>query len=311
MPDIIKDLYKMDAGESAFFARELEYVKSQTYDTQYKELKAFTLLPISSEAGVAAEEITYRRYTKVGTARIIADYAHDFPRVDIYGTEYTSKIKSLGDGYGYSIQEIRRSQMVGKRLDVRKAEAARRAVDQEINDIAFNGDSTYGLGGFINASGITAYTVLADGVGASKTWATKTPDQIVRDITGMVSAVMVPTNGIEVPDTLLLPLTQYNYIANTRMGIGNDTTILQYVLKNNPAIKTIDWLTELTTAGSGGVARMMVYKKDPMKLSLELPMAFEQFAPQQKGMEYFIPCHARCGGVIVYYPASIAYGDGI
>ena len=55
----------------------------------------------------------------------------------------------------------------------------------------------------------------------------------------------------------------------------------------------------------------MYLREDPMKLTLELPMPFEQFAPQQTGMEYQIPCHAKCGGVIVYYPASIAYGDGI
>ena len=150
MPDIIKDMYKLDAGESAFFARELEYVIAQTYDVQYKELKAFSLLPISSEAGVGATEITWRQYSKVGMAQIIADYARDFPRADVDGTEHTSKVKGIGVSYGYSIEEIRRSQMVGKRLDQRKAEAARRAVDQKINSIAFSGDSAHGLGGFIS-----------------------------------------------------------------------------------------------------------------------------------------------------------------
>jgi hypothetical protein len=38
---------------------------------------------------------------------------------------------------------------------------------------------------------------------------------------------------------------------------------------------------------------------------------FEQFDPIQKGMEYEIPCHAETAGVIVYYPLSIAYGDGL
>lgn len=306
-----RDLFKLDAGESAFFKRELEYVKSKSYDTQYKQLKGLLLIPVSTEAGEGATEITWRKYTGVGFAKIIADYAKDFPKVDVYGEEVTSKVKGIGASYGYSIEDIRRSQMTGKRLDQRKADMAKRAIDEKINAIALTGDSASGLNGFINASGITEYTVLADGTGSSKLWSAKTPDQIARDITGLVSAVMVPTAGKEVPDTLVLPLTQYNLIANTRMGSYNDTTILQYVLKNSPAIKQIEWLSELTGAGVSGTNRMMAYAKDPMKLTLEIPRPFEQFEAQQQGMEFQIPCHAKCGGVLIYYPLSIAYGDGI
>lgn len=303
--------FKLDAGESAFFKRELEFVKAKSYDTQYKQLKGLTLLPISTEAGEGATEITWRKYTGVGFAKIIADYAKDFPKVDVYGEETTSKVKSIGASYGYSIEEIRRSQMTGKRLDQRKADMARRAVDEKINTIALSGDTNSGLNGLINFPGITEYTVLADGTGASKLWSIKTPDQIVRDVTGMVSAVMVPTAGKEMPDTLLVDLTRYNLMANTRMGTNSDITIMQYILKNSPAIKTIEWLTELATAGAGGTSRMMVYAKDPMKITLEIPRPFEQFEAQQEGMEYQIPCHAKCGGVLVYYPLSVAYGDGI
>jgi len=306
-----KDLFKLDAGESAFFKRELEHVKAKSYDTQYKQLKAFDLLPISTEAGEGATEITWRKYTGVGFAKIIADYAKDFPKVDVYGEEVTSKVKGIGASYGYSIEDIRRSQMTGKRLDQRKADMARRAIDEKINSIGLTGSSADGLSGFINASGITEYTILADGTGASKLWSSKTPDQIVRDVTGIVSAIMVPTYGKEAPDTLLLDLTRYNILANTRMGANNDTTIMQYILKNSPVLKKIEWLTELSTAGAGGTSRMMAYAKDPMKLTLEIPRMYEQFEPQQQGMEFQIPCHAKCGGVLVYYPLSVAYADGI
>ena len=35
------------------------------------------------------------------------------------------------------------------------------------------------------------------------------------------------------------------------------------------------------------------------------------FAEDKKGMSYQVPVHAETAGVIVYYPASIAFGDGI
>ena len=221
------------------------------------------LLPVSTEADEGAEAITFRRYTMLGLAKIIADYASDSPRVDVYGEELTIRVYRVGDSYGWDRNEIRRSRMAGKSLDSRKAMAAKRASDEKINNIAWNGDSDYSINGFIDYPGITEYTVPADGTSSSKTWASKTPDQIVRDITGIVTAIIDPTNGVEQPDTLLLPIDQFMLIANTRMTDGNDKTILRYVLDNNPFLRTIDWLTELKGAGAGGTDRYMVYPREP------------------------------------------------
>lgn len=306
-----QDAMHLDANESVFFKRELEYIKARTYDTKYKQLKAFGLIPISSEANNGATEITWRKYSMVGFAKIIADYAIDFPRVDVYGEETTVKVKDIGDSYGYSIQEIRRSQMAGKRLDQRRSDTARRAIEEKINAIALLGDSLSGLNGIIKYPGITEYTVPADGTGATKTWATKTVDQVVRDITGIVNAIFNTTNGREAPDTLLLPITKYMYLATTRMGSVNDTTLLEYILKTNPFLKKIDWLTELSGAGASGGDRMLCYCNDDQHLSLEIPQPFESFDPIQKGMEFEVACHAETAGVIVYYPLSIAFADGI
>lgn len=306
-----KDIFKLDVNESAFFKRQLEFIKSQTYDTKYKQLKAVNLIPVSTDAPNGADTITFRRFSKIGFAKVISDYANDFPRVDIVGEEQQAQVRSLGDSYGYSIKEIRRAQMAGLNLNARRAETARRAIDQLINDIAFSGDTTYNLQGLISYPGITEYTVPNDGTGSSKLWSTKTPDQIVRDVTGMVDAVVDTTNGIEAPDTLILPLSQYLIIANTRMTDGNDKTIMTYIMENNPFIKTIEWVTELKSAGAGSTDRMMLYARDPRNLTLEIPQPFEQFPPQQKGMEFEVPCHAETGGVIVYYPLSISFGDGI
>ncbi len=307
-----KNPMKLDANESAFFKRELEYVKSRTYDTKYKQLKAMDIIPVSTEANNGATEITYQKFTAVGFAKIISDYANDFPRVDVYGTETTAKIKGVGASYGYSIKEIRSSQYSGKRLDQRRADVARRAIEEKINSIALDGDANCNISGLLDVPGFTEYTVPSDGTGTTKTWSTKTADQIVRDVSGMVSAVLTVTNGREIPDTLLLPIAQYTDIANRRMSSVSDITILQYILKNSPHIKRIDWLTELYHAGAGGsIDRMIVGAFDDLHITLEIPQPFEQFDPQARGMAFEIPCHAETAGIIVYYPLAFAFGDGI
>lgn len=306
----MKNPIKLDVGESSFFRRQLEYIKSQTYDTKYKQLKAFSLIPISTEAPSGADTITFRRFSGIGYAKIIADYVHDFPRVDVFGEEETIKVRSMGDSYGYSIKEIRRSQMAGTNLDQRRADAARRAMDELTNTLSWRGDSTYSINGLIDYPGITEYTVPL-GAGGFKLWNTKTPDEIVADLSGIVTAVIDPTNGREAPDTMIMPIEQYQYITNTRMTGDSAKTILTFFLENNQFIKTVDWVVELKGAGAGGTDRFMVYEKSPRNLTQEFPQMFEQFPEQWKGMEAVIHCHAETAGVVVYYPLSVAYGDGI
>lgn len=308
---IQKNQIQLDANESVFFARQLESIKTKTYDVKQKQLKAFTLIPIATDADAGAEQITYRSFTQIGMAKFGSDYMTDSPRAGVYGTEVKRTVHAVRDHYGYSIQEIRRAAMTGTDLVAREAIAARRAIDEKVNTVALLGDTSTNLPGFLNNPNVTAYTVPNDGTGTVKTWSAKTPDQIIRDIGGLVNAVVVATNGRELPDTLLLPITQYNHIANTPRSTNSDTSILAYILKNNPYLKSVEWVSELAGAGSGATDRMLCYVKDEDHLTLEIPQPFEQFPPQQRNLAFIVECHERTAGTILYYPASVAVGDGI
>ena len=305
----------LDSGETIFFARELENIKSKSFDVKYADLKARSLLPVSSDAGSGAESITYRQYDHLGVAKLISSYAHDLPRADVKGKEFTAPVRSLGSSYGYNLQEIRAAKMVGKPLEQRRANAAKRAIMQLENSIAFNGDAANGLGGFISNPNYTVIAMAADGNQSgfvnSSLWKAKTPDQILRDMNLIANTPFSVTKGIEMPDTMLMPLDQFTFISSTARSANSDTTILEYFLKNNPFIKSVDWLNECKGAGVSGSDIALVYRKDPDALTLEIPQDFEQLPVQEKGLEFQIPCHSRLGGVLIYYPLSIARGDGI
>jgi len=301
---------KLDAGETVFFARELEFIKSKSYDVKYAELKARSLLPISYEAGPGAESITYSQYDHLGLAKLISNYANDLPRADVKGKQFTAPVRSLGASYGYNLQEIRAAKMVGKPLEQRRANAAKRAVLQLENTIAMFGDAEHGLGGFLSNPNITVVSV-PNGVSGTSYWATKTPDEILKDLNTVANTPFNITKGVEMADTMLLPLNQYTQIASTARSANSDTTILEYFLKNNPFIKSVDWLNELKGVGVAGSDSMLAYRRDPDALTLEIPQDFEQLPVQEEGLEFTIPCHSRLGGVLIYYPLSIARGDGI
>lgn len=310
MPEKITSV-TLDANESIFFGRELEHIKAKTYDVKYPLLKATQLIPVSTEAGPGAEVITYEQYDQVGTAKIIASYADDLPRVDIKGKEFSAKVRSIGESYGYNLQEIRAAQMAGKPLTSRKAEAARRANDQTVNKIAWFGDAANGLVGFIGHPNVPVGIVPADGTGSSTLFVNKTPDQILRDMNNLCNGIITLTKGVESPDTLLMPLAQFTRISTTARSSTSDTTILEYFLKNSPSVRTVEWVNELAGAGTNGTDIMVAYSRSPDRISLEIPQPFEQLPVQERGLEFVVPCHSRCGGVILYYPLSASVSEGI
>ena len=298
-----------DSNLSAFFLRELESIEAQSYDTKYKMLKAFDLFPIDTSDNAGAATSTYRRFTKMGVAKIICDYADDAPRVDVYGEEVTTKIYTVGDSFGYSRQEIRESQMTGKNLNTMRAETAKRASDEKLNSLAWSGDSNYNISGFISYSGITAYST-PNGAAGTPQWSTKTPDEILADMNGIVTSVINSTNGVEQPNTMIMPISQHRLISTVRVTDTNET-ILSFYLRTNGIINKVDWVTELSGAGTGSSDRFMVYNNSRSNLAFKIPLPYQQLPPQEKGYGFEILTETRTAGIVIYYPLSVAYGDNI
>jgi len=300
----------LDANESIFFLEELEHVKSRSYDVKYPELLARRLFPLSQEVDSGAETIAYETYDHVGAAKIIHSYANDLPALEVSGKKTVRQVYSEGISFGYSLQDIRNAQMAGKSLTNRKANGCRRQMLSLENKLAFHGDSTTDIPGFIGSANINAVTIPA-GAATTTPWDTKTADEILNDVTLMVTAIVDGSNGVESPNTLLLPIEQYTLISTKPRSTTSDTTILEFMLKSNAWISEVIPVYELKGAGASGKDTMMLYDRNPEKLTLEVPQDVEFLKPQEKALYYEVPVHARTAGVIIYYPKSIAQGDGI
>ena len=305
---------------SVFFARELDHVKAKSYDVEYPELTALNTFPISSEADSGAETITYYTYDKTGLAKIIDNYSTDLPRADVTGKPSLAVIKSVGDSYGYSAQEMRASRLAGKSLDTRKAESARYQIDSIINKIAWRGDEESGLMGVLSAGqNIPLFTITAGADSSKTTWLEKTADEILMDVNGMQKQVAKVTKNVERPDTLCVPADVYMDISTRRIP-DTSTTVKAFLLEHAPYLKEIISTAELDAdsvdtnpyaKATGGQGAASLFKNGPMKLTLENPMPFYQYPLQVRNLETVIPCEARTAGVIVYYPLSALIAVGV
>nr|DAE92081.1 MAG TPA: major capsid protein [Myoviridae sp. ct5xZ3] len=320
VPALATDALRFDSAEDAsiFFARELDYIKAKSYDKIYPEFTALNHFPITHEVPEGAESTTYYSYEKTGMAAIISNYATDLPRADVKGEPTTAYIKSMGDSYGYSVQEMRASRQAGKSLDTRKAESARYAIDRTTNTIAFAGDKKHNLMGMLSTdNNVPLYTLSSVEVGSgqkSTKWKDKTANQILDDINGMFGYQSDLTQDVERADTLAIPSAAYIDIS-TRQIPNTGYTVKKFLLENAPYLKDIISAPELagknkeTNPYGSDVA--LLYTNDPEKFSLEIPMSFYQYPLQARNLEVVIPCEQRVAGIIMYYPLSALIAVGI
>lgn len=300
---------RLDAGETAALARQLEHIYAQTYDIKYAELKARRFIPIDTSVDPGAEFFTYRQWNMFGMAKIIANYADDLPRVDALAMEFPAPIKSLGASYGFSIQDMRRSALAGSQLDNRRAKAARRAHEQAFDDIMATGNAAAGILGFLNNPNVPVVAV------TTGTWVTlsATPLQMIQDLNDLVNSIILATLETFVPNVLLLSNISFQRINTTPMSTTGDAdkTVLRYFLDNNPYITEIDQWNKLAAAGAGATSRAVAYKRDEEVLAGVEPQPFEQFPPQPRNLEFVVPTHSRIGGVRIQYPLAMAYADDL
>jgi hypothetical protein len=180
---------RLDAGETATLAKQLEFVYAKTYDVKYAELKARRFIPIDTSVDAAAEFFTYRQWNMFGMAKLIANYADDLPRVDALAKEFPAPIKSLGASYGFSIQDMRRSAKAGSQLETRRATAARRAHEQSFDDIMAFGNLDAGILGFLNNPNVPIVPAVTG------QWITNaaTPLQMIADLNELVNSIVLAT----------------------------------------------------------------------------------------------------------------------
>jgi hypothetical protein len=306
----MSQLSRNDAAEGVYLQGQLDYILPKSFDIKRGEFKARQFIPVNNQVPSGAETVSYNTYDHVGMAKIVASYAKDFPRADIATARYTATIKSLGASFAYTLQEIRAAQLAGSNLEQRRANAARSDIAKLEDEIAAVGSAEYGLKGLLNVSNALSYTV-PNGAGGTATWATKTGLEIFADLNAMAQYGVTQTNELEKPDTLLLPPAQFGRASTTLLQAGSTQTVMQAFLANSPYIKNVDSWSRLTGAGAGSTDRAVVYRRDPDALELIISQEFETFPAQQDVLEFKVPCHERCGGVLVYFPLSITYADGI
>jgi hypothetical protein len=290
-----------DANETMVLARQLEIVKAAVLQKKYQGLIGRSLVPASPDGDNASEFVVVRTYDEYTLAKVVTNYATDFPLVSSAMSESFAKYFSVGNAFAYSIQDLRQAAKSGVNVPARQAETARRGVEQTIDDIIFRGVPGNGTYGLMNQPNVPLVNL------ATGNWASASGELILADLHALAQSVVDATATVFAPDTIVMDSVSYGILTGKYVGLQMENVLAKF-LRDSPYIRNVVSSTKLNTLDSAGTGpRMICYLRDPEVLQLEMGQEFEMFPGEARAMTVVTACHARLAGVSCYHPMAMAY----
>ena len=292
-----------------------------------KPLSSFTYgrdIPITVGGGwadyVSAMSVAYGITGGSGASPITAGGANGIPIVQASYDKGIFKAHTFAAALRVMFVDMQKANFIGRSLDQTLQDGVRMTYDKHMDQNVYAGFSEYGTTGLINNGAVTETLAAATGTGSTRTWSTKTADQILADIN---KAIVDAWKAAEydrdaIPNHILLPYEQYTYIATTKVSDLATETILDYLLRNNLARKEGSDLFIGATAWCDGAGvssadRMVVYcnKERYVKQEELVPLSRIMSAPNVANVCYDTAYMANISEAEVFYPQTMLYVDGI
>ncbi len=295
----------MDAPAAlGFVVSQRSHIETEVLRKPYPTIKYPRLIPVDTSANPFALSVTHFAQDSVGRAKFINGKGDDIPLVNITGSKFEQTVNMAGVGYSFSLEEIGAAQMLGMSLSTDGANAARLAYEQFVDEVTFLGDTTIGVEGFYNMTGITT-------AAAGATLAASTADAALGIINTALTTIETTSYGIEVADTIILPLKAAATMER-RMGDGSDVTILDFVMRNNRYTRQsgqaltveFDWRLD-------ALNKMVVYRRDPSVVKMHMPMPLQFIPPQMVNLEVKVLGMFRFAPVNIRRPVAVRYVSGV
>ncbi len=305
-----------DVGESLnFLVGQLTRIESEAFRIPTQQPLYQTLVPIDTTGPETLNTILYRMYDVAGRGKRTSGKGTD---INVVGEAWAQKSYGVvhgNVGYRFTLMELRESVALRQPLDTLRARIATEAYERHMNRVALRGEVESNLSGLYN----NAFVPVTNVTGG--TWATKAAagnyNAILADVNNAIVAYWTQTNFTEMPTRLLLPAQASALVQTSPRSADSDLTVIEYLRRNNLVATeggaTLDIRTVfgLNGAGVGNTNRMMLYRPDPNRVRMHIPMVHRFIAPQPVGFIVNVPGEYRYSGVEFIYPKSALYVDGI
>ncbi len=321
-------VFNMDAagiasGE-AFLTSELEK-RDMLVRTPLTSLTYSRDIPIRVGGGwaefISAMQVGFGITGGSGDGIVHSGGANGIPMVQADFSKGLFKTHMIATGTRVMWIDMQRGNMTGRNMDSLLRDGLRMTYDKHMEANAYVGIARYGTTGLLNNPDVTIMEASSNkAADPSTVWRSKTPDQILQDVN---DAILAGWERCEydleaVPNHIIMPYEQYNYIATTKVTDLAEKTLLTFLLENNVAKKNgSDLFIGATSwckgAGEDKTDRMAVYCNKERYLAMDelVPLTRAMTSTNTSDFCYDTAYAGNVSEVEVFYDQTITYMDGI
>jgi hypothetical protein len=300
---------KLDALTTTWFENQLRLLEAKSYTRKTPALTARSVFPVDATSNPYAKSISFMTFDEVGEAAIVADGALDAPSGDIAGSETAYPVAMIATKFDMSNWEIEAARKLGVDLNTRQVDAAFNRVDRYINKIAFAGEASRNIPGLGNDSDITPVAATNGG------WiAGDSADNALEDLIVAYAAQQDACGGMHEVTDLLLPVSEYNWLATKKLSATSDRTLLEWITAALPFLSSpanVHKVPEMKNFYSSSHECFTLYNKTPECMELKIPQEITFTPPRDLDLGQRVVCYARCGGLHIHFPKSVYIVYGI
>lgn len=218
-----------------------------------------------------------------------------------------------------------RMSTIGRSLDEQLDNGLRLAYNKALDQNVYFGFTDYGTTGLINSASIASGLAPA-GASTSRSWALKTPNEILADVNTVLTATWASSEYdiTGMANQILIPPAVFGYINTTLISSAGNQSIYSYLMANNiakaqgvdlviaPARQCIGAGVPLTTGGANS-NRLVAYRNDKDRVSFDIPVPLSRVMTQAdvNQLSYLTAYVAQMGQVKFKYTQCAYYMDGI
>lgn len=238
--------------------RSFEFIRARILEEKRQMLNGFRLFPVDDTVPLGAKKHTVRRAVGYGEAQIFSG-GTEFPTAGNALLEETWNVVYVVCAVATNFFETLSTDWAGLRQYEQDLRTARRAVEERINRIIWNGAVNHGIRGVLNYPGLgrvrlaTAINNAANG------------NAIAMAIADAVGHPVIRSGGVYQPTVLAMAPRIAQYLATRQHSTASDTTILEYILAGQSKINGIrrfEIVPELAGVGPDGEDAMLAYRDE-------------------------------------------------
>lgn len=235
------------------FPRDFEFI----YDPEMEEVRAplnlQRMFQMDTRVPLGAKTHTVRRRLGTGDAAVVRT-GTEIPVVGHQRVEEPFPVLYLAAAVETDWFDMISDSFEGRNNFQDDTRTAVRVIDEKIDIIGFNGHAPSNMFGMLN------YPVLAKSVSA-ETWSVggSSPEAIVAALHAAANFANETSKGAMRPNRMGTSIQIRNFLMQTRMDSGTDTTIGEFFLRGNEFINTIESAHEFEGIGPNGEDGIFFY----------------------------------------------------